>query len=152
MHHRHHHHHHGHRRGFHPRGAALMALGLGLAAGIFGCSEDREREEPRSRVDDLLGRLDATEAEREALRPLLRDLAADLDAVRARTAALRADVLDGWRTDTLDPARLRERADIELEALRETANRLSERIAVLHAAMTPAQREQLTRAVTRWRH
>ncbi len=146
MHHRHHH----HRRGFHPRGAALMALGFGVAAGIFGCSEQHDAE-PRSRVDELLGRLDATDAERDALRPLLRDVAADLDAVRTRTAALRSDVLGGWRADTLDPARLHERADVELEALREAAHRLSERIAVLHAAMTPAQREQLARAATRWR-
>lgn len=148
MHHRHHHDHH-HRR-FHPRGAALMALGLGLAAGMFGCSEEQTAE-PRSRVDDLLGRLDATDAERDVLRPLLRDLAADLDALRTRTATLRTDVLDGWRTDTLDPARLHERADVELEALRQAAHRVSERIAVLHAAMTPAQREQLARAATRWR-
>lgn len=136
-----------------------MALGLGMAAGILGCADDHgdhdHRDEPGARAERILGRLDATEAERDVLRPLMRDLFAEIAALRARGAALRTDVVGGWRGETLDPMRLRERADVELEALREAAQRVSERLAALHAAMTPAQREQLVRAVSggrpRWR-
>lgn len=157
MHHHHHHHRHQHHR-FQRRGAALMALGLGLAAGILGCGDEgehREHDEPGDRASRILGRIDATAAERDALRPLLRDLFAEMADLRARAATFRKDVVGGWRAESLDPARLRERADVELEALRQASQRVSERMAALHAAMSPAQREQLVRAMSggrpRWR-
>jgi hypothetical protein len=156
MHHLHRHHHQHHR--FQRHGAALVALGLGLAAGILGCddhAEHHDHDDPGDRASRILGRIDATAAERDALRPLLHDLFAEMTALRGRSAAFRKDVVGGWRGETLDPTRLRERADVELEALREAAQRVSERLAALHAAMTPAQREQLVRAMSggrpRWR-
>jgi hypothetical protein len=135
-----------------------MALGLGLAAGIVGCAEEHDHlgeDEPAERAGRILGRIDATEAERGVLHPLLRDLIVEMAALRSRGAALRRDVVGGWRGETLDPMRLRERADVELETMRQTAHRVSERMAALHAAMSPRQREQLVRAMSggrpRWR-
>lgn len=136
--------------------AALVAVG-GLAAWRGGgCGAHGHGRDPAAvaafvtdRVDDALDDLEATPAQRERIHAVKQRLfekgAAERDAGRAARAALLAE----WKAGTPDAARLHALVDERAAAMTALAHEAVDAAVEVHGALTPEQREKLTRKVER---
>lgn len=131
----------------------LLALG-GAAAGCHrGPGAHRDPEAVAAfvgaRVEDALDDVDATPAQREKIRAVKDRLLAEGLRLRGDRDALHAELLETWRADVVDRARLHAIVDQRIEALRAFAHAAADGAADAHDVLTPAQRAKLAKKAER---
>lgn len=133
---------------------ALLALGAtatltGFAGGCGHHGRGHGRDPAAvaafvtDRVDDALDDLDATPEQRTRIHAVKERLLAAAQEARAKGGDHRAELLEAWRSETPDAARLHALVDEHLDALRAVAHQAVDGAVEVHGTLTPAQREQL---------
>lgn len=144
-------------------GGTALALALVLGAVTLtgfrggGCGGHGHGRDParlaafvNDRVDDLLDDVDATPEQRTRIHAIKeRMLAAGKQAHEGREE-VHATVLEAWKAETPDPAKLHALVDARAEAFRKLAHEAVDAGVEAHGVLTPAQREKLAKKAERW--
>jgi Spy/CpxP family protein refolding chaperone len=102
------------------------------------------------RVDDLLDDVDATPDQRTRIHAIADRMLAEGQALHADQAETHATLLEQWKAQTPDKAKLHALVDARVDAFRKVAHDAVDAGVEAHDVLTPAQREKLARKAERW--
>ncbi|GAO01690.1 Spy/CpxP family protein refolding chaperone [Anaeromyxobacter sp. PSR-1] len=141
---------------------AIAALGV-LAVGVValtgfhgGCGWRGHGHDPArmsafvtDRVDDLLDHVDASPEQRTRIHAVKDRMLAAATELHAGQDEAHQALLAEWKADAPDRARLHALVDARADAFRKLAHEAVDAGVEVHDALTPAQREKLTRKIER---
>jgi periplasmic protein CpxP/Spy len=139
--------------------AALVLVGGTVSVltgfGPHGCGRGHGRDPAamaafvENRVDDAMDDVDATPAQREKVQSIVKVLLAEGQALRGAHGADPAALLETWKSEAPDAAKLHALVDERAAAMTAFAHRAADAALEVHATLTPEQRAQLARKMER---
>jgi periplasmic protein CpxP/Spy len=140
-----------------------VIIGLALAAGVvalsgfaWGC---RHRHDPArmaelvtERVDAALDDVDATPEQRQRIHAVKDRMLARAKELHGDHAEGRAVILEAWRSDAPDAAKLHALVDERADAMRKLAHEAVDAGIEVHGILTPDQRAKLAEKAERRMH
>ena len=140
-----------------------ILIGLAMAVGVvtlagFGRSwhhrHDPERmaEFVTERVDDALDDVDATPEQRERIHAVKDRMLARAKELHGDRAAVRATILEAWKAEAPEAAKLHALVDERADALRALAHEAVDAGVEVHGVLTPEQRAKLAEKAERRMH
>jgi Spy/CpxP family protein refolding chaperone len=137
-----------------------LALGVGVVAlsgfggGCWHHRHDPERmaEFVTERVDDALDDVNATSEQREKIHAVKDRMLARAKELHGDRAAARATILEAWKADAPDAAKLHALVDERADAMRALAHEAVDAGIEVHGILTPEQRAKLAEKAGRRMH
>ena len=140
-----------------------VIIGLALAAGVvalsgfaWGC---RHRHDPArmaelvtERVDDALDDVDATPEQRQRIHAVKDRMLARAKELHGDRAEGREVILEAWKSDAPDAAKLHALVDERGDAMRKLAHEAVDAGIEVHGILTPEQRAKLAEKAERRMH
>ena len=147
------------RRGFFRRaglfaiaGAALAGLGAkAYAHGGWRGGEPLSEAHLERMLRHLYAEIDATEEQKQRLAPIVKEAAQDLAPLREKFRATRAQAIELFTQDRIDPAAIETLRAEKLRLADEASRRLSRALAEAAEVLTPEQRKGLAQRFERHR-
>jgi Spy/CpxP family protein refolding chaperone len=138
--------------------ALVLVVGAVTLTGFRGgCGHHGPGRDPaqvaafvNGRVDDLLDDVDATPDQRTRIHALADRMLAEGQALHADHEATHQTLLDAWKAETPDKAKLHALVDARADAFRKLAHDAVDAGVEAHDVLTPAQREKLAKKAERW--
>lgn len=140
--------------------AALLLLGVGLVTltafrgGGFCHGGHRDPAQlaaaASKHVDDLLDDVDATPDQRTRIHAVADRMIEAAKAVHAGQQGTHDALLEAWKSDAPDAAKLHALVDQRVEEMRKVAHEAVDAGIEVHGILTPDQRAKLTRKIERW--
>ena len=140
---------------------ALLLLGVGLvsltAFGYGGGWCHRGHRDPAqvaamvtNHVEDALDDLHATPDQRTRILAVKDRMLAEAQQAHGDRKATHEALLDAWKSDAPDAAKLHALVDQRVEEMRKLAHEAVDAGIEVHGILTPDQRAQLTKKIERW--
>ncbi len=140
-----------------------IIIGLALAVGVvtlagFGRSwhhrHDPERfaEFVTERVEDALDDVDATPEQRQRIHAVKERMLARAKELHGDRAAVRGTILEAWKAESPDAAKLHALVDERADAMRALAHEAVDAGVEVHGVLTPEQRAKLAEKAERRMH
>jgi Spy/CpxP family protein refolding chaperone len=141
---------------------ALLLLGVGLVtltafSGGGWCHGHRGPRDPAqvaamvtNHVEDALDDLNATPDQRTRILAVKDRMLAEAQQVHGDQKATHQALLEAWKSDAPDAAKLHALVDQRVEEMRKLAHEAVDAGIEVHGILTPDQRAKLTKKIERW--
>ena len=126
---------------------AVVLVGAGVACGAASSARgpERARQFISGRVDDALDDIHATDAQRAKAHALADSLFGEVMKRRDSNEEIRAALMEQFRSERPDPARVHALVDRMVDEFRGVAHQAADSAIEFHQVLTPEQRTELLR-------